>query len=211
MKYSLKASSIVESMVVLLIVVSGIVGVYSILDSSQKLANSTWDRIEAIQIARDGLEAFTNIRDTNALLFELDLENCWNTMNYNNACIWNTWVSTDIRNIANRAYSIYKAPNNQFMLWRRNTAGWFNDSWYRNRFWVRKDDRGFYTQSWGILMDSTYTREIQVEYFQADDTPWNSNNPKVQVTSLVQWFDPTSGSAKSLEMSTTLTNWRGEK
>jgi hypothetical protein len=41
MKYSIKATSIIEAMIVLLIVVSGITGVYTLLTSSQKLATST--------------------------------------------------------------------------------------------------------------------------------------------------------------------------
>ncbi len=56
-------------MVVLLLLTVGITGVYTILSSSQKLSNSTALRIEAIQIARDGLEAMTNIRDTNWIEF----------------------------------------------------------------------------------------------------------------------------------------------
>ena len=57
------------------------------MTSSQKLANSTEQRIEAIQIARDGIEAFINIRDTNWVLFAADYENCWNALNYDDTCI----------------------------------------------------------------------------------------------------------------------------
>lgn len=57
------------------------------MTSSNKLADSTGKRIEAIQIARDGLEAFTNIRDTNWIKFAADYENCWNTLNYDSNCV----------------------------------------------------------------------------------------------------------------------------
>ncbi len=87
MKYSLKATSVIEAMIVLLIVVTGVTGVYTLLNSSQKLAISTGNRIEAIQIARDGIEAFTNIRDTNWIRYSADYKNCWNVMNYNPSCI----------------------------------------------------------------------------------------------------------------------------
>jgi hypothetical protein len=60
---------------------------YDIFSSSQKLSESTSHRIEAIQIAREGIEAVMNIRDTNALLFQADLENCWNVSGYNGNCI----------------------------------------------------------------------------------------------------------------------------
>jgi len=57
------------------------------MTSSQKLANSTALRIEAIQIARDGLESFTNIRNTNWVRFAADYENCWNVLHYDINCI----------------------------------------------------------------------------------------------------------------------------
>jgi len=67
------------------------------MNASQKLANSTESRIEAIQIARDGLEAFTNIRDTNWLRFAADRANCWNVLNYNASCIGSATTTYDIR------------------------------------------------------------------------------------------------------------------
>ncbi len=87
MKYEKTATSIVEAMIVLLIVVTGTVGIFQILNASQHLADSTQRRIEAIQIARDGIEAMTNIRDTNWQLFAADRRNCWNSENYNQNCI----------------------------------------------------------------------------------------------------------------------------
>jgi hypothetical protein len=60
---------------------------YDVFSSSQKLSSATKYRIEAISIAREGIEAVTNIRDTNAILFASDLDNCWNVLNYDNRCI----------------------------------------------------------------------------------------------------------------------------
>lgn len=60
---------------------------FGILNSSQRLANTTGNRIQAIQIARDGIESMTNIRDTNWVKFPVDYENCWNTLNYDGLCI----------------------------------------------------------------------------------------------------------------------------
>ncbi len=87
MKYAVKATSIVEALVVLLVIVSGSVGIFQILSTSQRLADATARRIEAIQIARDGIEAMTNIRDTNWQLFAADYQNCWRVLNYNSSCI----------------------------------------------------------------------------------------------------------------------------
>jgi hypothetical protein len=205
MKNSLKATSIVEAMIVLLIVVTGITWVYSLLSSSQKLALSTWNRIEAIQIARDWLESFTNIRDTNWILFAADYENCWNVLNYNSACIG---VNTVVNDIAAGSYKIYKNPNNQFELSVYPSAGSnFTLPAYRTNFRVNKDAQWFYTQNWGDAFVPLYTREIQISY-----PDWNSNTDKIAITALVQWSDSSSSSKpQKVKLSTTLTNWKGKE
>lgn len=206
MKYSLKATSIIESIVVLLIVVTGITGVYSLMNSSQKLAESTGNRIEAIQIARDGIEAFINIRDTNWLKFSADFENCWNVLNYEPNCIWN-----DGNDIWAWSYVIYKNTFGQFELASESaSAAWYIDSSYRSDFAVEKDTLGFYTQSWGTLYGvggtPFYTRELQVSY-----PKWNSNTDTIQINSIVQWKDSAKNTPQKLEVSTTLTNWKSKQ
>lgn len=106
MKYSSQATSIVESMVVMLIVVTGITGLYSLFTQSQKLSESTEQRILAIQIAREGIEAMINIRDTNWLLYAASYPNCWNVLNYNSSCITTNTTATDI--LHGRSFTIYQ-------------------------------------------------------------------------------------------------------
>lgn len=217
MKKNTLGTSIIEAMVVLLIVVTGITGVYSLLISSQRLANSTQMRIEAIQIARNGLESFTNIRDTNWLLFAADHDNCWNVWNYDSSCIGNSSTTLDIRHGGNASFIIYKNSNNQFELDRQTHGGNdFSNTTYRTRFWISKDSRGFYTQSgWTLYSNNTtdplYTREIRLDYIDvANVSQWSnaSNNPKVKVTSIVQWSDPAQSNPEKLELSTILSNWK---
>jgi len=207
MKHSLKATSIIEAMIVLLIVVSWITGVYTILNSSQKLAISTWNRIEAIQIARDWLEAFTNIRDTNWILYSADYENCWNTYNYDATCIWSSGTSTDTVLWASQGFWIYKNSNNQFELikhwW---IMAWYSDSTYRTNFRVQKDSNWFYTQSWSVDFNPIYTREIQISYPDGD-----SDTDRIEVTALVLWSDSSSSAPQKVEMSTMLTNWKAKQ
>ena len=206
MKYSLTATSIVESLVVLLIVVVGVVGVFSIMNSAQKLSQATDDRIEAIQIARDGLEAFTNIRDTNWLLYSADLQNCWNTLNYDANCIWNTWNSTDI---TPWSYRIYRdSSTDRFILSASNQTGGFADADYRSSFEVFLDDRKLYRQISGEPLKSLFTRRILIEYYKADDTLWDSDDPKMKVTAIVEWNNSAKQSASILEIDMLLTNWK---
>ena len=198
-------------MVVLLITISGIVGVFWIMSASTDLANSTADRIEAIQIARDGLEAFTNIRDTNWKLFSADYDNCWNTLNYNNLCIGDDSATYDITHNNSEGLSISKNINNQFELNVHDNSWWFSDDDYKTRFKVQKDSNGFYTQSWWVDFTPLYTRELNIEYLQSDNTTGDSNDPKMKLTTIVQWNDPGSNTTREIEMSTLLTNWKAER
>ncbi len=54
---------------------------------SVRLSDLTAQRLQAIQIAREGVEAVENIRNTNWILYAADYKNCWNTLDYNNSCI----------------------------------------------------------------------------------------------------------------------------
>ena len=59
---------------------------YKIYTESVRLSDLTAQRLQAIQIAREGIEAVENIRNTNWILYSADYKNCWNTLNYNEAC-----------------------------------------------------------------------------------------------------------------------------
>ncbi len=66
-------------------------------------------RVQAINIAREGIEAVENIRDTNWLKFSSDIENCWKTFNYDHSCIGNTTPPS----ISDGDYTLYR----QGSLW----------------------------------------------------------------------------------------------
>jgi hypothetical protein len=218
MKKSFQATSIIESMIVLLIVVTWIVWVFSLLNSSLKLSDATSQRIEAIQIARDGLEAFTNIRDTNWIKFSADYKNCWNTLNYNTSCIWTTGFSTDITHSATQWLIISRNTDNQFILTPLfYFSGWntYTNSDYRSKFGIQKDMNWFYTQTWWTLYWVSgapfYTRELQIRYLNSSLWTWNSDDERIEVTSIVQWKDISRNAPKKLEITTILTNWESQK
>jgi len=69
-------------MIVMVVVSVGILGAYSVLSSGQKLANTTIDRVQAINIAREGIEIVKNIRDSNYLQYPGSPEDCWRSSDY---------------------------------------------------------------------------------------------------------------------------------
>lgn len=210
MKKSILWTSIVESVIVTLIVSLGVMWAYSIYVSSSKLALTTEKRIEAIQIAREWIEAFTNIRNTNWLLFPPDIKNCWNTLNYDNNCVWDSSTNTDI---ATWSYIIYQKPNNRWHLlsWATFIPHDYSNIAYRNVYKVSLNSWTLlYTQSWWIDFLPTFTREIIVDYLSSTWWVISSNHEKIKITSLVSWIDASSNTPHKIRLSTILTNWENK-
>jgi hypothetical protein len=211
MKKNIVWTSIIESLVIMLIVTLWVVWMYDVFSSSRKLSQATKYRIEAISIAREWIEAISNIRDTNALLFASDLENCWNVLNYNSACIWDTTELYDIDK--NGLYIMFQDIDNRWKLEDRSgsiTWTWYFSAWYKTNFQVRKDTRWLFTQSGGVDFYPIYTRELRFQYLDSSTSlpVSTSNTDKVRVFSRVQWTDTSSKKVYEIELTTLLTNWR---
>ena len=208
MKISKKATSIIEAMVVMLVVVTGTVGMYNIYIESDRLSNSTKNKIKAIEIAREGIEAVTNIRDTNWIVFWSDYANCWNTLNYDSGCI-SDWVHNEI--LGGSWYVIYQNTNdadpNKYRWYLNRITGddyeyKFSNDIYREDFKIWLDDEWFYTQTW-IVNDLTplFTREIIINFATSD---------KMFIKSLVQWKDNSWDVVHTVELENILTNWKND-
>ena len=210
MKNLKKATSIAETIVIMFIITTWLIWMYKIFWESKKLLVVTKNRIEAIQIAREWIEAMINIRNTNWLLYSADSKNCWNTLNYANNCIGNTRYSTQSNStdIAIWSYIIYKMVNNRWVIMSRN-SGSYNSSVYRDDFEVSRDSDLFYTQTWWISFKPLFTREIKVNYLDTDANDLvNSNDEKMRVVSIVRWKDNSSSKPYKVELETILSNWK---
>lgn len=209
MKHSLSGTSIIESLVVMVMVITGVVWLFSIFYESQKLSNSTEQRIQAIQIAREWIEAVENIRDTNWILFSADYKNCWNTIGYSVSCFSNSGYG-----IKNKwSYTVTRDATNRWILQEKqlNETRDFWDSAYRNVYRVKKDATGFYSQGTGDDFSPIFTREMRFDYIDTDgNTAINSNDEKMQVTAIVSWNDSSSTEPKKIELQTELSNWKNE-
>jgi len=199
MKNSKKATSIAEAMIIILVVTVWIIWMYKIYTNSMKLSNSVNNKIQAIQIAKEWIEAFTNIRDTNWLIFSADYENCWNTYNYDNWCIWNLSLS-EIPN--NWHFKIYQDTDNRWKLWTWTVSPYeYSNPVYRNYFKIWLDSNWFYTHSWSITTEikPIFTREIKTNY---------SGTWKIKITSLVKWVDSSSSNVHEVKLENMLSNWK---
>ncbi len=199
-------TTIVEAMVVMLIVVIWIIWMYNIYSKSQNLSNTTQNRLIAIDIAREWIEAMTNIRDTNWMLFASNTDNCWNVLNYDSNCI--TTTNPNSLAIWTNSYIIYSdSLDYRWKITQKTPAVFsYSNSWYRSVFEVKKDSLWFYSQSWSSLTSfkPLFTREIKISY-------WDNTNPHktMNVQSIVKWSDPSKSNWNfEVKLETVLTNWK---
>lgn len=71
----------------LLIVSMALSTFFYTLSQSVTFARDTEARVKAIALAREGIEAMVNIRNTNWLRYSSDRKNCWDTLNYDGKCV----------------------------------------------------------------------------------------------------------------------------
>lgn len=203
MKKTKIATTIAEAMVVILIVVLGLTWIYKIFSESTKLTNSAETKIQAIQIAKEWIEAITNIRDTNWLLFSSDKKNCWKTLNYDSWCIWNNSFSNIIEN--NWNYKIYRDSDNRWIIEEDTLSLWdnFTSTDYKNFYKIELDSNWLYSHSWWIDTKGIFTRQIKTSYIDPGD--WNTSN-WLLVKSIVKWVDSGWTNVNEIVLETTLTN-----
>lgn len=82
--------TLIEIMAMLAVVGLTLLTMFQTLTQTITFSRDAESRIRAINIAREGIEAMVNIRNTNWLMFTSDRTNCWDTLNYDIRCVGNT-------------------------------------------------------------------------------------------------------------------------
>jgi len=199
-----RGNSIIEVMVVIVILTIGIVGTYGILNSGQKISIGAENRLKAINIAREWIEAVENIRDSNWIKFSNDYDNCWKVKNYDPLCIGDT---SGNRNFSTGSYLLVQSGT----LWTLSGTITPNSAYnlYKEQFPIFLDSNGFAvssgnntpcTSSVTSNCKTIFTREIQIR---------NPDSNHLKINSIVQWVDNSKTSKPYiLNLETTLTNWK---
>lgn len=73
-----RGESIIETIITIGIIVVSLVGIMSLFLGTIKLNQSIRERVIAINLAREGMEAVRYIRDTNWLIYSNNRRICWN-------------------------------------------------------------------------------------------------------------------------------------
>ncbi len=203
MKITKKAVSLVEAVIMTLIISLWLVWVYSLYSNSIKFLDWVETKIQAIQIAREWIEAVENIRDTNYKFFSSNTKNCWNTLNYDGACIaW--WWKTMSGN-----YKIYRdtSKDNRWYLEKNPSSNTLYNNSYINFYKVWLDDKWLYNQTWSLNIiwwqtqdRNNFTRRIEIKKYASDD--------KITIKSIVMWKDMTSSKKRKIVLENILTNYK---
>lgn len=75
---NIKGETIIETIIALSVLAIGVTLSSTIMASSLRNINTSKNRVIAVNIAREGIEAVRNIRDTNWLKFSGNARGCWN-------------------------------------------------------------------------------------------------------------------------------------
>ena len=200
-------NSIIEVILVIVIVTIWIIWAYGVLNSWQKLAVTSENKIKAINIAREWMEASSNIRDTNWIKFPSDYLNCWATKDYNWNCIWNSTPPF----ILSWSYILIQSWALWYLTWLTANADTLSWSGYMQKFPVYFDAEWLISQNFNTTQicsntksascKSIFTREIKIDL--------NVPNSKMKVNSIVKWYDWSKNDwPHIIDLESTLTNWK---
>jgi Tfp pilus assembly protein PilV len=208
--------SVIEVVVVLVIVTTGIAGAYQIISSGTRLADTTESRIQAIAYAKEGLEGIENIRDTNWIKFSSDYTGCFDVFGYDVTCVGsNPTVSSSVPRIGTGSYTITQTGG----LWQLNhsvagpsaTIAGAGRTAYLNEYALYTNTDGLTSQSGGLtgipLCTGTLTRNCKTRFARELRVTRPDVNTIV-TESVVSWVDPSRSEPFEVVLSATLKNWK---
>jgi type II secretory pathway pseudopilin PulG len=211
-----RGQSLIETMVGLVVLVMGVTAAVGLANYALNASTNVTKQLIAMGLAREGLEAVKNMRDTNWLNDALE-DSCYDfRTGQNTASCYKRWDKLngwyDLKtNVNDKTFTLEFDPLNT-VYWKLVKKN--------NQFQLLYDSagtNGFYTVSSG--QPSDYYRMITI----TEDTTEPFNHPsdlgaRLVVLSQVWWSDkncptpsadsfPTSGSCR-IQLQTFLTNWK---
>lgn len=217
-----RGQTLIETLVAIFILIMGIVSAVGLAIFSLNASTNITKQVIATGLAREGIEAVKNMRDTNWLNTDLKGNGCYSfvTGNNNEASCYQNWQSGpyDIQaNPSSKEFVLDFTPGNpESSFWNLNEVSGGFGGRYALNYDGRAELSGFYTAAIAPSGTSDYYRKIIIT--EEDPNPY-SNDPlfrRLLVTSQVWWKDkqcPTSGDWPgegkcSVQLETYLTNWK---
>lgn len=196
--------TLIETLVAIFILVVGLVSALSLAISSFQSTDTASKQVVATALARQGVEAVKNIRDSNWL--NGSVSDCSATMGTGNFCFTN-WLGTGTTSLAAGTYAVKFNSASTVDPWtlQANPAS----------FVLNYNSANGSYDIGGTGSASIYSRKIVIT--QNVSAPFSAANPQLDVVSTVWWTgrrcpntnDPSTLSAScKVNLELHLTNWR---
>lgn len=204
----------VEVLVALMILIIGAMGSLRLFGVASVNNELTKERVIATNLAREGIEAVRNIRDTNWLRFAGERRICWNNLDASTCVDVNSDSVADTRIENNSPYTAAFSPTTH--RWQLSATGISNrldigdgEIAYDAPYNLKLDPTtGLYNHATGV--DSPYYREIYTEYLNSNQSSASDPSANIlRITSRVQWFDR--GKISEVTLTTILTDYLGRQ
>lgn len=210
---SRRGETLIEVFVATMVLVVGALAATRLFAVATINNQLTKERVIATSLAREGIEAVRNIRDTNWLRFAGDRRTCWNNLN-SSSCDEEGTTGAPVVAIEHGQNYIVKMTNYR---WELDDLGGVarldltdgidpDDEDYRLQI-----TDGLYNHS-GVVADNTvFFREIYTEYLNDDqDLAITGKVANIlRVTSKIEWYDR--GKISEVVLTTILTDYLGRK
>lgn len=197
-----RGETLIEVLVAIVILVVGVLAALRVISLASVQNSLTAQNVQAVNLAREGLEAVREIRDTNWLRFAGERRDCWSALN--NDC----QISDDRNSIKKGNYSIgftsdYKWEMTQFIGKELN----LNDGGLDADFRLKLENGLYNDDAHAAGKDTVFFRQIKWEYLNTDGTTSDTTTDSARVTAKVEWYDH--GRIKNVTLSTVLTDYWG--
>lgn len=198
MLYALRtrlAESMIETIISITVIALSSVATLSMLQTALKGNNVIGEKLVAIELAMEGLDAVKSIRDTNYLLFASDPENCWDKLN-----LTSTSVCSSATSLGNREYYLQQDFSTDPMYrWTMTPVGSVARNGYLNLFdlAISTTESIPYYSDWHNASNSAFTTDETNQFFRTvtiDRDPVDSSGTALcadsqcyQATVTVEW------------------------
>ena len=192
-------ASLIEIMAMIAVLGLAVTAMFSTVIGGIYFAHDSENRIKAINLAREGIEWVTNLRNTNWLRFSSDQTNCWKVQWYVASCIGDSTSTTT------------RLSSTAYILANTNGAWYLTGTVTGSGLWI--DANGYYMASGATTpvctislttnCRSPFTREIRI----TNATNIGAGSGSITITAVVDWYEKR---AQNVTLTTTLTNWKSK-
>lgn len=205
---SFRAESLVETLIAITVIVISTTAALSLLRTSLTGNNVIGEKVVALNLGLEAIEAMKNIRDTNYLRFASDPDNCWNKLDAEDVDDCSDGTATEID--VNVTYYLQRDLSDELFKWNLLPAG-TNDGFLDLYEYTLNDGSTveLYAQT-GVDPSTGFSSVQEEAYFRTITIDNVSTNAD---TGLMDSYDATvymewtvRGDTKSMELTRTIAN-----